>query len=97
MPYSTDKILIFKVRLDSISEWLDKEIIAINSRLERTRAASEKMNSNALKIAKFTQKISRNCFWTIEEYNQDLEIGNSEIEQGDFITATNLKQEPGKW
>ena len=34
---------------------------------------------------------------TIEEYNQDLEIGNSEIEQGDFITATNLKQEPGKW
>ena len=34
---------------------------------------------------------------TIEEYNQDLEIGNSEIEKGDFVTASNLKQEAGKW
>ena len=34
---------------------------------------------------------------SIEEYNKDLEIGNSEIEAGDFITATNLKQETGKW
>ena len=34
---------------------------------------------------------------TIEEYNQDLEIGNSEIEAGDFIMASNLKQEARKW
>lgn len=34
---------------------------------------------------------------TADEYNQDLEAGNAEIEQGDFITATDLKKEAGKW
>jgi hypothetical protein len=34
---------------------------------------------------------------TADEYNQDLEAGNAEIEQGDFITASDLKKEAGKW
>jgi hypothetical protein len=34
---------------------------------------------------------------SIEEYNKDLEEGNTEIERGDFITATDLKKEAGKW
>lgn len=34
---------------------------------------------------------------TVEEYNKDLKIGNSEIDAGDFITAYNLKQEAEKW
>ncbi|CAH0231813.1 hypothetical protein SRABI27_02497 [Pedobacter sp. Bi27] len=34
---------------------------------------------------------------TLEEYNADLEAGNSEIEQGDFISATQLKAEASKW
>lgn len=34
---------------------------------------------------------------SLEEYNKDLEEGNAEIERGDFITATDLKKEAGKW
>ena len=34
---------------------------------------------------------------TIDEYNKDLEAGNAEIERGDFITASDLKKEAGKW
>ncbi|MFD1257921.1 hypothetical protein ACFQ3S_14025 [Mucilaginibacter terrae] len=34
---------------------------------------------------------------TITQYNNDLEKGDSEIEQGDFITATDLKTESDKW
>ena len=34
---------------------------------------------------------------TLEEYNADLEDGNSEIERGDFISATKLKIEASKW
>ena len=34
---------------------------------------------------------------SLEEYNEDLEGGNAEIERGDFISATDLKKEAGKW
>ncbi|WP_262250387.1 hypothetical protein [Parapedobacter soli] len=34
---------------------------------------------------------------TIAEYNQDLEAGDSEIERGEYITATDLKAEIKKW
>jgi len=34
---------------------------------------------------------------TLAQYNQDLEKGNVEIEQGDFTTATDLKNEANKW
>jgi len=34
---------------------------------------------------------------TITQYNNDLEKGDSEIEQGNFITATDLKAESDKW
>lgn len=34
---------------------------------------------------------------SLEEYNIDLEDGNDEIEQGHFITATDLKNEAAKW
>ncbi len=34
---------------------------------------------------------------TLEEYNQDPEQGNSEINQGEFITAEKLKAEARKW
>ena len=34
---------------------------------------------------------------TLEEYNHDLDAGNADIEKGDFITASNLKKEAGKW
>jgi hypothetical protein len=34
---------------------------------------------------------------TLEEYNADLETGNSEIEQGKFTTAEQLKNEIKKW
>lgn len=34
---------------------------------------------------------------TLDEYNQDLEAGNTEIEKGDFITAADLKKEASKW
>ena len=34
---------------------------------------------------------------TIDEYNEDLEAGNAEISRGEFITATDLKKEAGKW
>ncbi|WP_276502399.1 hypothetical protein [Terrimonas pollutisoli] len=34
---------------------------------------------------------------SVEEYNKDLEEGNAEIEKGDFITASDLKKEAGKW
>ncbi|MBX2966525.1 MAG: hypothetical protein KF845_10295 [Cyclobacteriaceae bacterium] len=34
---------------------------------------------------------------TLEEYNRELEAGNEEIENGDFITAKKLKQEANKW
>lgn len=34
---------------------------------------------------------------TLEEYNQDLEAGDTEIERGEYITATDLKAEIKKW
>jgi hypothetical protein len=34
---------------------------------------------------------------TLAEYNQDLNAGNDEIENGDFITAVDLKKEASKW
>jgi len=34
---------------------------------------------------------------TLEEYNEDLEKGDTEIDQGNFITAENLKKEARKW
>jgi len=34
---------------------------------------------------------------TLAQYNQDLEKGNVEVEQGDFTTATDLKNEANKW
>ena len=34
---------------------------------------------------------------TSAQYNEDLEIGNAEIERGDFITAEDLKIEAHKW
>lgn len=34
---------------------------------------------------------------TLDEYNQDLEAGNAEIENGDFIFAADLKKEASKW
>jgi hypothetical protein len=33
----------------------------------------------------------------LAEYNQDLNAGNDEIENGDFITAIDLKKEVSKW
>jgi hypothetical protein len=34
---------------------------------------------------------------TIAQYNKDLEKGDTEIENGEFTTATDLKAEAGKW
>jgi hypothetical protein len=34
---------------------------------------------------------------TLEQYNADLEEGNSEIEKGNFISADQLKAEASKW
>jgi hypothetical protein len=34
---------------------------------------------------------------TLQEYNQELEKGDAEIQQGNFITATDLKNEAGSW
>ncbi|MGV3764421.1 hypothetical protein [Parapedobacter sp.] len=34
---------------------------------------------------------------TIAEYNQDLEAGDAEIEQGKYITGIDLKAEIKKW
>lgn len=34
---------------------------------------------------------------TLEEYNQDLEVGDAEIERGEYTTATDLKAEIKKW
>ncbi len=34
---------------------------------------------------------------TLTQYNKDLEKGDAEIEGGEFITATDLKAEVGKW
>ena len=34
---------------------------------------------------------------TLEEYNEDIEAGNTEIEAGDFISAEDLKRESAKW
>jgi hypothetical protein len=34
---------------------------------------------------------------TLAEYNQDLNAGNDEIENGDFIAAIDLKKEASKW
>jgi hypothetical protein len=34
---------------------------------------------------------------TLEQYNADLEEGNSEIEKGNFISADQLKAEDSKW
>lgn len=34
---------------------------------------------------------------TLEEYNADLEAGDAEIEQGNSITAEDLKKEAQKW
>jgi hypothetical protein len=34
---------------------------------------------------------------TVAQYNNDLELGNTEIENGEFTTATDLKAEAKKW
>ncbi|GGG72784.1 hypothetical protein GCM10007415_00100 [Parapedobacter pyrenivorans] len=34
---------------------------------------------------------------TLEEYNQDLEAGDTEIEKGEYITAIDLKAQIKKW
>lgn len=34
---------------------------------------------------------------TLKQYNLDLEKGDSEIKQGDFTTAMDLKNEASKW
>jgi hypothetical protein len=34
---------------------------------------------------------------TMAQYNKDLENGNAEIENGEFITAKDLKAEADKW
>jgi len=34
---------------------------------------------------------------TLEEYNQDLEVGDAEIERGEYIAATDLKAQIKKW
>ena len=34
---------------------------------------------------------------TLTQYNQDLEKGESEIENGDFSTAQDFKDEANKW
>jgi hypothetical protein len=34
---------------------------------------------------------------TIEEYNRDLETGDAEINNGNFITAEDLKAQVRKW
>ncbi len=34
---------------------------------------------------------------TIAQYNKDLEKGNTEIEDGEFTTTTDLKAEANKW
>jgi hypothetical protein len=34
---------------------------------------------------------------TVDEYDQDLEAGNAEIENGDFTKASDLKKEADKW
>jgi len=34
---------------------------------------------------------------TIAQYNKDIEKGDAEIENGEFITATDLKAEANKW
>lgn len=34
---------------------------------------------------------------TIDEYNNDLEAGNSEIDKGNFVTNDQLKKEINSW
>ncbi|HEY4063873.1 MAG TPA: hypothetical protein VGM30_18325 [Puia sp.] len=34
---------------------------------------------------------------TIDEYNNDLEVGNAEIEKGNFMTNDQLKKEIKSW
>ncbi len=34
---------------------------------------------------------------TLDEYNDDLEVGNAEIEKGNFITNDQLKKEIKSW
>lgn len=34
---------------------------------------------------------------TVAQYNKDLEKGDAEIEDGKFTTASDLKNETGKW
>ena len=34
---------------------------------------------------------------TLTQYNKDLEKGDTEIEAGEFITATDLKREANNW
>jgi len=34
---------------------------------------------------------------TIAQYNEDVKVGDAEIERGDFITAEDLKIEVNKW
>jgi hypothetical protein len=36
-------------------------------------------------------------FQTLTQYNNDLELGDAEIECGDFITADDLKIEANNW
>lgn len=34
---------------------------------------------------------------TLAEYNEDLELGDAEIERGEYITSEDLKAEMRKW
>lgn len=50
-----------------------------------------------LKLMGINYKTKGEIAQTLEEYNRDLETGNSEIEQGKFTTAEQLKNEIKKW
>lgn len=50
------------------------------------------LSYNEEEIAKTVEKRQ-----TLKQYNADLEDGNKEIEQGNFISASQLKAEASKW
>ena len=50
-----------------------------------------------LKLMGINNKTKGEIAQTLEEYNSDLETGNSEVEQGKFTTAEQLKNEIKKW
>lgn len=50
-----------------------------------------------LKLMGINYKTKGEIAQTLEEYNSDLETGNSEVEQGKFTTAEQLKNEIKKW